>query len=588
MSTETKYPFCNPEIWAGLECTINRVDEHFRDQLADTGHYQRPGDIAAFAELGIKKIRYPILWEQHQPGKDGRTNWRWISGKLEELRKSNIVPIAGLLHHGSGPVGTDLLQDEFPVKLAAYAATVATRFPWIEYYTPVNEPLTTARFSGLYGFWYPHRQDEFSYVKMLLNQVKAIILCMEAIRKINPQAKLVQTEDLAKTHSTALLAYQAEFENQRRWLTYDLLCGKFTADHFFWNYFLQLGIKESELNFFTTHCCTPDIIGFNYYATSERYLDENIAAYEQHLHGGNHQHRYADTDAVRSGRMEGLATLLSEAWQRYQLPMAVTECHLNCTREEQMRWLHELWTASCRLNAAGIPVKAVTAWALLGAYDWDSLLLEKNHRYESGIFDAASGALRPTILAKMITQYARGKSFHHPLLEKNGWWHSRSPGARGTRNSRPLLIIGDEHARQSTFIAACENRGIFTVCIASEDVLATVKDIRRLVNQYQSWSVLLMDCMPVVEELEAFSLEQPRVSVMLPCENFSAVMVRESENSGVLLVENNALHYSKFVDYALDLLIDEEKGCWQITDTGATKLAGDFVKGLNVEKILYR
>ena len=134
---------------------------------------------------------------------------------------------------------TDLLDKDFPVKLAAYAAQVAAKFPWVTYYTPVNEPLTTARFSGLYGFWYPHHTNEKSFVEMLLNQVKAIVLAMQAIRKINPEAQLVQTEDLSKIHSTTLLQYQAHFENERRWLTYDLLCGKMNRQHFFWDYFIQ-------------------------------------------------------------------------------------------------------------------------------------------------------------------------------------------------------------------------------------------------------------------------------------------------------------------------------------------------------------
>ena len=56
-----------PEIWGGLECTINRVADNFRDQLAYTGHYLREDDIEKFAELGIKRLRYPVLWEFHQP-----------------------------------------------------------------------------------------------------------------------------------------------------------------------------------------------------------------------------------------------------------------------------------------------------------------------------------------------------------------------------------------------------------------------------------------------------------------------------------------------------------------------------------------
>ena len=85
---------------------------------------------------------------------------------------------------------------------------------------------------------------------MLINQVKGIVLAMQAIRKINPNAQLVQTEDLSKTHSTPSLSYQADFENERRWLTYDLLCGKVDQQHFFWNYFISMGIRNRPGIFF--------------------------------------------------------------------------------------------------------------------------------------------------------------------------------------------------------------------------------------------------------------------------------------------------------------------------------------------------
>jgi dTDP-4-dehydrorhamnose reductase len=171
MSTDTKYPYCKPEVWGGIECTINRVNNIFRDQLHSTGHYTRTDDIAAFAELGIRKLRYPVLWEYHQPEKGKEIDWSWTKTQLNQIRSFQVEPIAGLLHHGSGPGYTDLLDDEFPDKLASYAEEVAKQFPWINYYTPVNEPLTTARFSGLYGFWYPHHTNELSFARMLLNQV---------------------------------------------------------------------------------------------------------------------------------------------------------------------------------------------------------------------------------------------------------------------------------------------------------------------------------------------------------------------------------------------------------------------------------
>ena len=48
---------------------------------------------------------------------------------------------------------------------------VAERYPWVEHYTPVNEPLTTARFSGLYGHWYPHARDDGAFLRALLQPV---------------------------------------------------------------------------------------------------------------------------------------------------------------------------------------------------------------------------------------------------------------------------------------------------------------------------------------------------------------------------------------------------------------------------------
>lgn len=89
-----------------------------------------------------------------------------------------IRPIAGLVHHGSGPRHTSLIDPGFPEKLAKFADAVAQRYPWISHYTPVNEPLTTARFSGLYGHWYPHERDDLMFAKVLIHECRATVLSM--------------------------------------------------------------------------------------------------------------------------------------------------------------------------------------------------------------------------------------------------------------------------------------------------------------------------------------------------------------------------------------------------------------------------
>jgi dTDP-4-dehydrorhamnose reductase len=416
----------NPEIWGGIECTINRIGNTFRDQLHYCGHYTRAGDIDHIAALGIRALRYPVLWERHQPVKCQVIDWSWTAQQLQRICKNNIIPIVGLIHHGSGPAYTNLLSEDFANGLAEYAQQVARRFPWLEYFTPVNEPLTTARFSGLYGHWYPHHKNAYSFAVMLLNQVKAIVLAMQAIRRINPAAKLVQTEDLTKIHSTNLLNYQANFENERRWLTYDLLCGNVTRAHPLWDYFLSLGIKEAQLFFFIENTCVPHIMGLNYYVTSERYLDEDVAAYPPHTHGGNGMHTYADVEAVRVIKPAGIKKLLLEAWNRFRLPLAITEAHLHCDELEQVRWFKEIWDACCLVKHSGVPVKAVTAWSLLGAYDWASLLTKNEQIYECGVFDISNKVLRPTLTADLITSLADVGYYDHPLLNEKGWWHHNS------------------------------------------------------------------------------------------------------------------------------------------------------------------
>ena len=145
------YPLPPLEMWGGVECTINRVGNTYFDQLKRNGHALRLSDLAHFAELGIQKIRYPIQWERIAPNGLAQANWSWADERLERLQELGITPIVGLTHHGSGPRSTSLIEPSFAEGLAQFAGAVAERYPWVEYYTPVNEPLTTARFSGLYG-----------------------------------------------------------------------------------------------------------------------------------------------------------------------------------------------------------------------------------------------------------------------------------------------------------------------------------------------------------------------------------------------------------------------------------------------------
>ena len=286
------------ELWGGIECTVNRVGDRYFDQIVLTGHQHRLDDLDRFADLGIKTLRYPVLWERVVPTDPAQPDWRWTDERLGRLRELGIRPIVGLCHHGSGPRWTGLLDPEFPHHLARYARAVSERYPWVDAFTPINEPLTTARFAALYGHWHPHGAMNGTWsARWSTSAGPSSWPCARSGRSI--PAQLVQTEDLGRVWSTPRLRYQADYENERRWLSLDLFCGRVDEEHPLWQHLWWLGLTWDELGPLLEQPCPPDIIGGNYYVTSERFLDHRRRRYPAATHGGNGRDAYADVETVR-------------------------------------------------------------------------------------------------------------------------------------------------------------------------------------------------------------------------------------------------------------------------------------------------
>ena len=449
----------------------------------------------------------------------------------------------------------------------------------MDLYTPVNEPLTTARFSALYGHWHPHLRDGLAFARAVLSQCRAVVLSMRTIRRVRPDARLIQTEDLGKTHSRPALRYQADFENEHRWLTFDLLTGKVDRQHPMNGYFLYLGVGESELRWFQDNPCPPDLLGINHYLTSERFLDERLDRYPARLHGGNGRHSYADVEAVRVHTLDGPAVLLGEVWVRYRLPLAVTEVHLACTREEQLRWLLEVWLAASRLRDAGADVRAVTAWSLLGAFDWDSLVTLPRGRYEPGAFDVRSGRPRPTALARMVQDLATGKEPRCPILETPGWW--RRPGrihylseiktdsAAPRPSSRSLLVVGGGGLSEA-LSHVCSVRGLScTILPANDRDLRDQAAVGTILAEHHPWAAI-----------HTGGSSDPAVLCAwdgLPLLMFSPDVVGEglpacSQPNSLIVRYGPTVDLIDMVNASLDLLIDGARGTWNFAGAGRRRL----------------
>lgn len=547
-------------LWGGVECTINRVGDRWFSQLDRCGHLVRAADLDAFAALGLRAVRQPVLWEQVEAAGIGRPDWTWTDACIAGLQARGLDPILGLLHHGAGPAGTGLDDPGFPEKFARYAGSVARRYPDVRDWTPVNEPLTTARFSGLYGLWAPHGNEPATFWQVLCNECMGTVLAMRAVRQVHPGARLVQTDDLGRTWSTPRLAYQAEFNNQLRWLSWDLLCGRVDGAHPLHGWLVDVAqATRADIAWFADNPCPPDLIGVNYYVTSERYLDEALDRYPPALHGGNGRDRYVDVEAARvlDPPPPGLASLLQEAWDRYAIPLAVTEVHLGGHREEQLRWLAETWHAAVRAREAGVDLRALTLWALLGSHDWDCLLTACRDRYESGVFDVRGGTPRPTALATMARSLADGQAPSHPVLSTPGWWRrpSRLLHAAGrdepTWNAPPILITGATGTLGQAFARLCAARGLVHRLLSRDELdIADESSVERAFDRLQPWAVINAAGYVRVDDAER---EPDRC-------------FRENVAGPALLARGCARHGVPMVTFSSDLVFDGRRDAPYVED----------------------
>jgi beta-glucosidase/6-phospho-beta-glucosidase/beta-galactosidase len=447
------------ELWGGLECSHVLIRGRVRDQLLETGHRSRPDDLDRIADLGIRTLRYPLLWAHAL--RDGDLDFSWHAARFARLAHLGVRPIAGFLHHGSGPEGLDPANPDFPQALAAYAAAAAIRFPDIDLYTPINEPVTTARFAYLYGHWHPHCQDEARFLRAVVGNAVATAAAMRAIRRVNPAAALVQTEDVGRVFATAALSDQAAYENERRFLGFDLLDGRVGRDHAFWRPLLEAGVPERTLDELAAEPCPPAIIGIDHYLTSDRFLDHRPERHPGERVGGNGRRRYVDVAAawIPEARDDvGILARLREVHARYGLPMAVTEVHNGCTREEQLRWLLDAWRDGLAARAEGIRVVAVGIWSLFGTIDWTSLLTARRGYYESGAFDIRSDPPRPTALARAAAALAQGRRYNHPVLAQPGWWREHA----GENEAAPPLRLKGAPDPVAHLESCCARRRIRT------------------------------------------------------------------------------------------------------------------------------
>src|SRR5579862_627830 len=137
------------------------------------GHYRRwMEDLHLVRDLGVVYLRYGPPYYRCHTGPGGY-DWSFPDEVFHAMRELGIRPIADLCHFGVPDWIGNFQNSDWPALFAEYALAFATRYPWIRYYTPVNEIFIAATFSGKYGLWNERLTTERGFVTAVHNLCKA-------------------------------------------------------------------------------------------------------------------------------------------------------------------------------------------------------------------------------------------------------------------------------------------------------------------------------------------------------------------------------------------------------------------------------
>ncbi len=343
--------------------TTHRVDE-----MEKTGHYEKwQTDLELVKQLNIPYLRYgPPYFKTHLA--PGVYDWSFTDETFNRMRELDITPIVDLCHFGVPDWLENFQNPDFPKYFAEYAAAFSKRYPYLQYYTPVNEIFIAATFSAQYGWWNERLSSDAAFVTALKHLCQSNVMAMHEILKVQHNAIFIQSESSEYFHPMRPEVNRyAEFLNEKRFLSLDLTYG-YPISANMYEYLLDNGMTRQEYRWFTDNQVKARcIMGNDYYYTNEHLV-------------------HPDGRTSASGEIFGYYVITKQYYSRYKLPIMHTETNIvmpNC-----VQWFWKEWANVQRLRRDGVPVLGFTWYSLLHQVDWDTALRENNGRVnELGLFD---------------------------------------------------------------------------------------------------------------------------------------------------------------------------------------------------------
>ena len=371
-------------VWGvGIECST--LPHLGVDQFAWTQHdRQWRDDLKRAADSGATHLRYAVPWHWIEPER-GRHDWAAADERIAAIADVGLEPVMDVMHFGTPLWLRQAVGDpEFPEALEDFAGRMAARYRGqVRAWCPVNEPLVCALFAGDMGFWPPHARKWRGYMPVLSRVAMATSRAIRAVRREAPDATVVLC-DAAEVYQTKHDEARSEvaMRNLRRFVLMDLITGRVDHEHPLYEWLTGYGFSPLDIEWLRTHPQTPDVLGLDYYPHGDWQLD---------VDGDKLRQRRADVPA-------GLKGVARAYFDRYGLPMVVTETSIDGRPINREIWLDQLLDDAAELRSEGVPLNGLVWWPLIDHLDWDAAMTHRVGKlHEVGLYKLvrlADGTLR--------------------------------------------------------------------------------------------------------------------------------------------------------------------------------------------------
>jgi len=374
----------------GIEDTFvpqARDGERPIDEYELTEHYQQfDTDLQLVVDVGARMLRWGIPWYRVAPA-PGVWDWSWVDRVMDRFGELGIRPIVDLLHYGT-PLWLDeqFAHPDYPKHIANFAHRVAVRYGAVATdYTPVNEPMIHALFSGEYAYWPPYLSGANGLVRIASALAEGFVLSQRAIaEELGARASFVHvdagmryvgdTEGPEHRDTVARLRHQS-------FLVEDLVTGSVGDGHPLLAQLRAGGVDDGLLTWFRDNAVRPDVMGVNYYPL------HSTEVFEAGVH---HSGGFADPRPAFDAGTEGLREVLTSYAARYGAPVMLTETCVTGTVGQRLDWLDRSVQTVRDLRGEGHRVVGYTWWPLFDMYEWTyrhSTLPRAEHLLTMGLYD---------------------------------------------------------------------------------------------------------------------------------------------------------------------------------------------------------